>query len=45
MNKTKVTRADLLDLDLDLDLDLEDIFRFCNIKLWYHFSFGIFQFW
>ena len=43
-NKTKVIRADLL--DLDLDLDFEDIFKFCNISVmatfqfWEYFSFG-----
>ena len=30
-NKTKVIRADLL--DLDLDLDFEEIFRFCDISV------------
>ena len=44
-NKTKVFRADLLDLDLDLDLDFEDIIRFGNISVlitfqfWWQFSF------
>ena len=57
MNKTKVVRADLL----DLDFDFEDIFRFGNIsgeisvfvtfQFWQNLSFGdisvlvTFQFW
>ena len=46
MNKTKLIKANLMDLDLDLDLDFEDILRFCDISVlvtfhfWYHFSFG-----
>ena len=39
-NKTKVIRANLLDLDFDLDLDFEDIFRFCEIS-----DLVKFQFW
>ena len=39
-NKTKLIRADLLDLDLDLDLDFEDPLDFVIFYVWYHFSFG-----
>ena len=44
IDKTKVIRADLLDLDfnldLDLDLDFKNIFWFCDISV-----LVIFQFW
>ena len=40
MKKTKVVRADLMDLDLDLDFDFKDIFRFCYISVLVTFHFG-----
>ena len=38
LNKTKVIRADLLDLNLDLDFDFEEIFRFCDISVFATFQ-------
>ena len=38
-NKTKVIRADLMDLDFNLDLDFEDFFGFCNISVMVKFQF------
>ena len=39
-NKTKVIRADLLDLDFCLDLDFEVIFRLCDILVLVTFQFS-----
>ena len=38
-NKTKVIRANLMDLDFDSDFDFEEIFRFCNNSVMVKFQF------